>query len=181
MVNVHSQSLINGTPVPSITPAPSQQTPVSFTNDQIHALRAQIHAFKLISRGQTVPESVQYAIRVPNTAVADLENVLQGPDVASRIVDAAAKAAKGEPGTPTVTATILREGAIKPEEMDFPPLDSADYPKGPFFEANINSGIYPYNAYKHPFSHLMPFRHGSSALRNSSPTTNYPHHHASGS
>jgi len=162
MVNGHSQSLINGTTAaPSITPGPTPsqpfptaQTPVSFTNDQINALKAQIQAFKLITRGQTVPESVQHAIRVPNTAVADLEKVLQGPDIPSRIVDSAVKAAKGEPGTPAVTATILREGAIKPEEEDIPPLDSADYPKGPFFEDNVNSGIYPYNAYRHPFSHL---------------------------
>jgi ATP-dependent helicase STH1/SNF2 len=162
MVNGHSQSVINGTTAaPSITPGPvpsqpfpTSQTPVSFTNDQINALRAQIHAFKLISRGQTVPEHVQHAIRVPNNAVPDLEKVLQAPDVPSRIVDAAVKAAKGEPGTPAVTATILREGAVKPEEMDIPPLDSADFPKGPFFEDNVNSGIYPHNAYRHPFSHL---------------------------
>ena len=162
MLNGHSQSLINGTTAaPSITPgpAPSQpfpasQTPVSFTNDQISALRAQIHAFKLLSRGQTVPEHVQHAIRVPNSSVADLEKVVQGPDVPSRIVDAAVKATKGEPGTPAVTATVLREGAVKPEELDFPPLDSANHPKGPFFEDNVNSGIYPYNAYRHPFSHL---------------------------
>ena len=162
MANGHSQSLTNGTaaassitsgPVPS-QPFPTSQSPVSFTNDQINVLRAQIHAFKLISRGQTVPEHVQQAIRVPNTTVADLEKVLQGPDVPSRIVDAAVKVAKGEPGTAAIAATILREGAIKPEEMDLPLLDSPDYPRGPFFENNVNSGIFPYNAYKHPFSHL---------------------------
>jgi ATP-dependent helicase STH1/SNF2 len=69
-------------------------------------------------------------------------------------VDAAVKAAKGEPGTPAVAATILREGAVKPEEEDTLPVDSADYPKGPFFEDSVNSGIYPYNGYRHPFSHL---------------------------
>ena len=35
-----------------------------------------------------------------------------------------------------------------------PPLSSADQPKGPFFEDNVNSGIYPYNPYRHPFSRL---------------------------
>ena len=76
------------------------------------------------------------------------------PDVPSRIVDAGVKSAKGDPGTPAVAATILREGVVKLEDMDIPPLDSADHPKGPFFEDNVNSGIYPYNAYRHPFSHL---------------------------
>jgi len=94
------------------------------------------------------------AIRVPNSSVADLEKVLQGPDVPSRIVDAAVKAANGEPGSPAVTATILREGVVKPEELDFLPLDSANHLKGAFFEDNVNSRIYPYNAYRHPFSHL---------------------------
>ncbi len=99
---------------------------------------------------------MQHAIRVPNSSIADLEKVLQGPDVPSRIVDAAIKAAKGEPGTPVVTATILCEGAVKPEELDFPPLDSANHLKGAFFEDNVNSEIYPYNTYRHPFSHLKP-------------------------
>jgi ATP-dependent helicase STH1/SNF2 len=156
--------------LPSPGQAPSQQTPVSFTNDQIHALRAQIHAFNLISRGQTVSESVQHAIRVPNTAVADLEKD-----------DAAVKTAKGEPGTPTVTATMLREGAIKPQEMDFPPLDSADYPKGPSSRTTLTQG-FTLQCLQAPFlSPQTPFRHGSSAPWNSSPTPYHPHHHASGS
>ncbi|EJF55745.1 hypothetical protein BD309DRAFT_878334 [Dichomitus squalens] len=42
------------------------QTPVSFTPDQINAINAQTHAF--ISRGMSVPEPIQQAIRVPNQA-----------------------------------------------------------------------------------------------------------------
>jgi ATP-dependent helicase STH1/SNF2 len=153
----HSLLLINGaSPAPSITPGPTpgQQTPVPFTNDQIHALRAQIHAFKLISKGQTVPESVQRAIRVPNTAVADLEKVLQVPDVPSRIVDAAVKTAEGEPGTPTVTATILREGAINQRSWIFLLSTLPIIRRGPSSMTTLTHGFYPYNAYKHPFSHL---------------------------
>jgi len=48
--------------------------------------------------------------------------------------------------TPAVTTIIL----ANPEELDIPPLD---FPK-PFFEDNVNSGIYPYDAYRPPFSHL---------------------------
>ncbi|KAF9524663.1 SNF2-family ATP dependent chromatin remodeling factor snf21 [Crepidotus variabilis] len=157
------QSLTNGTiPTPASLASgsvptqvyPTSQTPVSFTNDQLNTLKAQIHAFKLISRGQPVPEHIQQSIRIPNTAVADLQKVLQGPDVQSKIVDAGVKTAKGEPGTPSMATAILREGTVKPEDLDIPPIDSADYPKGPFLEDNVNSGIYPYNAYRHPFSHL---------------------------
>jgi hypothetical protein len=117
-----------------------------------HCFPSELKSMHLnLSRGQTVPERIQQAIRVPNTAVANLEKVLQGPDVPSRIVDAAAK---GEPGTLAIAATILRKGAVKPEEVDILSLDSADFPTGPFFEDNVNSGIYPYNAYQQPFSHL---------------------------
>ncbi|KAJ7356438.1 P-loop containing nucleoside triphosphate hydrolase protein [Mycena albidolilacea] len=62
-------------------------TPVSFTPDQVNALRAQIHAFKLITRSVPVPENIQHAIRVP-------EKLLQGSNV---VVDNAVWEAKGEP------------------------------------------------------------------------------------
>ncbi|PPQ87407.1 hypothetical protein CVT26_015833, partial [Gymnopilus dilepis] len=49
-------------PVPRQLPLTSQ-TPVSFIPDQINALRAQIEAFKLVSRGAPIPEHLQQAIR----------------------------------------------------------------------------------------------------------------------
>ncbi|KAF8168355.1 SNF2-family ATP dependent chromatin remodeling factor snf21 [Crassisporium funariophilum] len=163
ITNGHAQPLTNGSagpssltsgPIPSQPFPPTSQTPVSFTSDQINALRAQIHAFKLITRGHSVPEHIQQAIRVPNTAIPDLERMLQGPDVPSRIVDAAVKVAKGEPGTPSLASAASGEEAVKAEEVESTPVNPADYPKGPFLEDNVNSGIYPYNAYRHPFSHL---------------------------
>jgi ATP-dependent helicase STH1/SNF2 len=155
IVNGHSTPLPNGSatlnvpsiasgPVPTQPYPPTTQTPVSFTGDQINALRAQIHAFKLISRGLPVPDAVQQAIRVPNNAIPELEKLLQGPDVSSRIVDNAVKIAKGESNV---------DEAVKAEDSDVV-INPADLPKGPFLEDDIKSGIYPYNAYRHPFSHL---------------------------
>lgn len=138
MSNGHAQ--LNGSSAP--VPPPTSQTPVSFSQDQISALRAQIHAFKLLTRGLPVPEHVQQAIRVPNNAIPELEKLLQPPDITSRIVDSAVKVAKGE----------AAEEALKVE--DEPSYNPADLPKGPFLEDDVNSGIYPYNAYRHPFSHL---------------------------
>ncbi|KAJ7171766.1 SNF2-family ATP dependent chromatin remodeling factor snf21 [Mycena crocata] len=130
---------INGTAPSAATSAPiPPSTPVSFTPDQINALRAQIHAFKLISRGLPVPDNIQQALRVPNNAVPELEKLLQGTDVNGRVVDNAVRATKGEP-----------VDDFKEED-----IDPADLPKGPFMEDDVNSGIYPYNAFKHPFSHL---------------------------
>ncbi|KII86364.1 hypothetical protein PLICRDRAFT_56081 [Plicaturopsis crispa FD-325 SS-3] len=129
---------ITSGPVPTPSQNPTSQTPVSFTPDQINALRAQIHAFKLISRGLPVPEPVQQAIRVPNAAIPDLEKLLQGHDVSARIVDSAVKSQRG------VSEAVE---SLKGEDLE-------NLPKGPFLEDDVNSGIYPYNAYRHPFSHL---------------------------
>lgn len=157
MLNGHSQQLTNGNltsvsagPVPQSFP-PTSQTPVSFTGDQINALRAQIHAFKLVSRGVPVPDYIQQAIRLPNNAIPDLEKTLNGPDVPSRVVDAAVKLAKGE-ADPLAIAAAPSADSLKPEDMDTAAVE--EHPRGDYLEDNVNSGIYPYNAYRHPFSHL---------------------------
>ncbi|KAG1832907.1 SNF2 family N-terminal domain-containing protein [Suillus subalutaceus] len=143
---------VNGHSAPQSVPAPPI-TPVSFTPDQISALRAQIMAYRLVTRGSPIPDHLQHAIRVPNTAVPDLENLLQGPDVPSRIVDSAAKIQKGQIAPPPPTETPVPVEVIKEEEHG-PPIDPADLPKGPFLEEAVDSGVYPYNAFKLPFSHL---------------------------
>ncbi|KAJ7857605.1 SNF2-family ATP dependent chromatin remodeling factor snf21 [Mycena leptocephala] len=89
----------NRRPSPTSTLSTSQ-TPVAFTPDQINALRAQMHAFKLISRGLLVPDNIQQALRVPD------------------------------------------------------PADGQD----------SESGIYPYNTYKHPFTHLERTTDGDPKL-----------------
>lgn len=149
MTNGHSvpngalpTSLTSG-PVPTAHPPPSQ-SPVSFSNDQISALKAQIQAFKYLKGNQPVPDHIQVAMKVPNSAIADLESTLQPPDTNGRIVDSAVKAVKGEP--------VVATAEVKEEE--FAPIDPSDLPKGPFLEDDTNSGIHPYNSYRHPFSHL---------------------------
>ncbi|KAJ3523667.1 hypothetical protein NM688_g8690 [Phlebia brevispora] len=155
----------NGTasPVPSTYPS-APQSPVSFTPDQINALRAQIHAFKLIQRGLPIPEQIQGAIRVPNQAVPELEKLLRGEDVNmnGRIVDNAVKVHKsvndGEQQSnqqpqPQQPSQKTGDAEIKVEEEHIE-VNPADLPKGPFLEDDVNSGIYPYNAFRHPLTHL---------------------------
>ncbi|KAF6765924.1 SNF2-family ATP dependent chromatin remodeling factor snf21 [Ephemerocybe angulata] len=146
------QSLTSG-PVPTQPIAVPTQTPQSFTNGQLDTLRNQIHAFKLLQRGQPVPEHLQQAIRVPSRAISDLEKTLQPPDVPSLIVDAAVKVAKHESSVPPTVAAVPAP-ADEPAKVEEPDVDPATLPKGPFLEDNVDSGIYPYNAYRHPFSHL---------------------------
>ncbi|TBU43114.1 SNF2 family N-terminal domain-containing protein [Dichomitus squalens] len=137
------------------------QTPVSFTPDQINALRAQIHAFKLISRGMPVPEPIQQAIRVPNQAIPDIQTLLHGADVNARVIDSAVKIHKSTNGTPVngvvehppvAEVTPAPPETIKEEEIEA--VDPEKLPKGPLLEEDVNSGIYPYNAYTHPFTFL---------------------------
>ncbi|KAF8624854.1 hypothetical protein AX15_005734 [Amanita polypyramis BW_CC] len=163
------QPVPNGTPPPQPYPT-SPQTPVSVSEHLVGPLRAQIQAYKLLARGSAVPEHLQQAMRVPNSAIHDLERALKGPDVQSRIVDAAVKASKddsfnhqvgmtGPTDTRASPATVPSSDAnVKSEEQQRIDLagaiNTADLPNGPFIEDNVNSGIYPYNAYRHPFTHL---------------------------
>jgi ATP-dependent helicase STH1/SNF2 len=99
------RAIANGAGSSTVALAPTStlstsQTPVAFTPDQINALRAQMHAFKLISRGLLVPDNIQQALRVPD------------------------------------------------------PADGQD----------SESGIYPYNTYKHPFTHLERTTDGDPKL-----------------
>ncbi|KAI8983220.1 SNF2 family N-terminal domain-containing protein [Trametes punicea] len=153
----NGNSLTSG-PVPQQPYPSTPQTPVSFTPDQVNALRAQIHAFKLITRGLPVPEPIQQAIRVPNQAVPDLQTLLHGPDVNARVVDRAVRIHKSASGTPVNGVEHPPAASVPPETMKDEEVeittDPEKIPKGPFLEDDVNSGIYPYNAYLHPFSHL---------------------------
>ena len=150
-------------------PPQSPHTPVSFTPDQINHLRTQIHAFKLLSRGVPIPESIQNVIRNPHHATPELERLLSSSDPTARIVDSVIKVQKStesagvdsSPGTGSAESTSAAGGAsptktaLKIEDSD---MDASQLPKGPFLEDQTNSGIYPYNAYVHPFSHFKSLK-----------------------
>ena len=128
------------------------------------ALRAQIMAFKLISRGTPLPEHLQHAIRPHSSAAADLDKALVPADVGSRIVDAAVKMQKGvvpsarSSATPAPsTQAPTTDPPVQDEETPAAPLPNispTDLPKGPFLEDDTSSGVYPYNAFRLPFTHL---------------------------
>ncbi|KAJ4485467.1 SNF2-family ATP dependent chromatin remodeling factor snf21 [Lentinula aciculospora] len=119
------------------------QAEVSFTPDQINVLRAQIHAFRLLSRGVPLPDGLHQAVQLNSTVIPELEKLLQPPDSSSRIVDSAVKVSK----TPDIIPKTEEQAVVLP-------INPADMPKGPFLEDDVNSGIYPYNSYRHPFSQL---------------------------
>ncbi|KAG6371548.1 SNF2-family ATP dependent chromatin remodeling factor snf21 [Boletus reticuloceps] len=151
---------------PSVTSGPvlaaplPPSTPISFTNDQMNALRAQIMAFKLISRGTPLPEHLQQSIKPHNSVAADLNRALAPVDVNTRIVDAAVKMQKGvvPPAfSPVAPVPPTTEQPAQDEETpaaSLPNISPVDLPKGPFPEGDTSSAVYPYNAFHLPFTHL---------------------------
>ena len=132
----------------------SPSSPVSFTEEQVAALRAQIQAFRHIQRGAPIPEHLQAALLPRNNAIANLEKSLQGPDVPARIVDAAVKV-NGATGEHHASTTLEApesddKSAVKTEEHE----TGMDVQTDSFLENDTKSPIYPYNAYTHPFTHL---------------------------
>ena len=172
LANGHGPAM-NGTAVPNANPLtsssipvhaypPSPQSPVTFTQEQINALRVQIHAFKLLKSGVPIPEKLQQALNLMNGAIADVEAITgtrcavancrcrrqdqRGVQRTTVIyIPAAPAATSNEVGSPKKVAVF------KSEEWEV----ALDLPAGPFLEDDVNSGIYPYNAYVHPFTHLI--------------------------
>ncbi|THH13199.1 hypothetical protein EW146_g6993 [Bondarzewia mesenterica] len=130
-------------------------TPISFTPDQINALRAQIHAFKLLQRGLPVPEPIQQVIRTPNQVITDLDKLLSGQDLTAKVVDNAVKVQKGPGEAPPIPVTVELP-VTGPEETTVKVEDAhaEDLATGPIVEEDANSSVYPYNAYVHPFTYL---------------------------
>lgn len=149
-----SPNPLAGPPTPGHAYPPSPQSPISFNPDQITALRIQIHAFKLISRGLPVPEHIQNALLPQHGAIQDLEKFLQGPDIPARIVDSAAKISKATSEQPDESRATPASAGDKPEVKAEEQDTDLDAPAGPFIEDDVNSGIYPYNAFTHPFTIL---------------------------
>jgi ATP-dependent helicase STH1/SNF2 len=112
-------------------------------------------AFKLISRGAPLPEHLLHSIRPLHSVAADLDKALAPADVSTRIVDAAVKIQKGvapptfsaPPSVPPTTEQPAQDGQT-------PAAPPTDLPKGPFLEDDTSSGVYPYNAFRLPFTHL---------------------------
>ncbi|KAI6127058.1 P-loop containing nucleoside triphosphate hydrolase protein [Pisolithus sp. B1] len=137
-----SQTIVLG-PGPSAPVPPT--SPVSSTPDQINAFRTQIQAFELISRGRPILEHLQHAIRLNNNVVLEHEKIVTPTGVATRIVDAAVKTQEG---------TDLQVKHQDIQSTPHPNVSPSDLPKGPFADDDPRLSIYPYNAFRMPFTHL---------------------------
>ncbi|KAG8931907.1 hypothetical protein FRC01_000597 [Tulasnella sp. 417] len=130
-----------GAPVPPFSPEPPAD-PVTFSQPQLDALRAQIHAFKLIQRGMPIPPEIRDAVHPADRSAAEIKQEVDGKTVPNRVVDSAVQIQKAE-----------EDGQ---NEHTGPKVA---FPKGPRLEENTESAIYPYNAYIHPLDHLKHRSH----------------------
>jgi ATP-dependent helicase STH1/SNF2 len=123
--------------------------------------------FKLLSRGVPIPESIQNVI--PHRATPELERLLSSSDPTARIVDSVIQVQKSAesagldsaPGTGPAESASTAGGASSTKtasKVEGTEADASELPKGPFLEDQTDSGIYPYNAYVHPFSHFKSLK-----------------------
>lgn len=75
------------------------------------------------------------------------------PDVPASLPTSTTATSSAPHLDPSAVVASTTDGP-KPEDTDVVLPITADMPKGPFIEDDAKSGIYPYNAYLHPFSHL---------------------------
>ena len=108
-------------------------------------------------------------IRNPHHTTPELERLLSSSDPTARIVDSVIKVQKSTesagvdsaPGAASAESASTAGGAsptkaaLKVEDSD---TDASELPKGPYLEDQTDSGIYPYNAYDHPFSHFKSLK-----------------------
>jgi ATP-dependent helicase STH1/SNF2 len=154
---VSPQSSLGSGSFPTNPPHPGPSTtPVSFTPEQINVLRAQIHAFKTLQRGQTVSAELQNIIRPPQSNNPELEKLLPA-QLAAKVVDNTVKVQKASsevPSTPAAPETpatpVNQDAAVELEGSS--QLD--DVSKAIGQDVDHDAPLYPYNAYLHPFTHL---------------------------
>ncbi|CEH13379.1 snf2-family atp dependent chromatin remodeling factor snf21 [Ceraceosorus bombacis] len=172
--SAQTSSPANGssTPVskPTVTAAPvtaphgaSQSTSV-FSKEQLDTLRAQIVAFKLISRNVPLPAHLHSALLDPNQAIDDIRGGL--PDLtaagdAGKVAEAgialhlaATNGSEEEKSKATTADETGEAGASQSAEVSRPTLPSDD----------PSSAVYPYNAYRLPFTYLQRPTTGSEDL-----------------
>ncbi|VDC02001.1 unnamed protein product [Peniophora sp. CBMAI 1063] len=124
----------NGPPAPGYNAPPS---PVTFTEEQMKTLRAQIAAFKRLSSGLPLPPALARVVQNPNTPIPDLNKLLSAQDPAARVVDAAVKLVK-------------ESAAAESDELRIEDAEGVEL----LAEDEGENALKPYNAYTHPFTHL---------------------------
>ncbi|KZS90363.1 hypothetical protein SISNIDRAFT_488568 [Sistotremastrum niveocremeum HHB9708] len=122
-------------PIPPNQYPPSPQSPVAFSSSQAETLRAQIAAFKHISRAMPIPDIIKQAALAPTFTLPEGE--LQNINGKTQSSHEDVKTGGTENGDAT-------EDAMKTDG------DDANVPRGPFLEDQRDSGFWPYNAFTHP-------------------------------
>lgn len=122
-------------------PAPSLAPSSNFTPAQMAALKTQIIAFRMLARNVPLPSQLRSALLDPNSAIDDIKAKLgesvENLGVTGKIVEAGVNAHMA-------AEEAKKELAAQIEEIPRPPSPQDD----------PSSEVYPYNAYRHPFTYL---------------------------
>lgn len=138
-VSQPSQSKLNGEV--NTDPAPSLAPSSNFTPAQMAALKTQIIAFRMLARNVPLPPQLRSALLDPNSAIDDIKAKLgesvESLGVTGKIVEAGVNAHMA-------AEEAKKENVAQAEEIPRPPSPQDD----------PSSELYPYNAYRHPFTYL---------------------------
>jgi ATP-dependent helicase STH1/SNF2 len=113
----------------------------TFSSAQLAALKTQIIAFKMLARNVALPAQLKAALLDPNSAIDEIKEQLEGQaedlGIAGKILEAG------------IDSHLAAEKAKSGGDNDARKVTRAASP-----EDNPQSAIYPYNAYRHPFTYL---------------------------
>ncbi|KAG8966745.1 hypothetical protein FRC03_011386 [Tulasnella sp. 419] len=156
------------TPLPPLSPDIPPE-PITFSENQLDALRAQIQAFKYLSRGLPVPQNVRDAVNPAEKSASDLKKEVDGvgKSVVAKVVDSAVNVHQA-----AVNGTDDKD---KENEKESGPKFTHPTTNGkPLLENDPSSKIFPYNAFVHPMDMLKPKPHPSKVLSHKQQTMLVP-------
>ncbi|MCO5568663.1 hypothetical protein L7F22_022362 [Adiantum nelumboides] len=120
----------------------------TFTSEQLSSLKTQIIAFKLLARNKPIPDHIRSALLNPDKAIDDIKSQL---DADAEALGAAGKVAQaGYDSHRAAEAMKDRTGSGQGKATG--PGEDIPRPSSPKEDPTIS--IYPYNAFRHPFTYL---------------------------
>lgn len=143
------------TPVRTATPLSSQpggSDGAAFTPDQLSALKAQIMAYKLISRNVPLPPDIKNAVLGREVAMGELQNSMAPLKELGDTGKVAAAALSVHSAAESADAAARSDAATKKVLRPPSPTHNPDSP------------IFPYNAFAQPWSYLQKPGLGSEYL-----------------
>lgn len=119
--------------------------PTSFTSEQMSALKAQVVAFRMLARNHPLPEQLRATLLNPNGAIDDIKaqlgDTVEDLGIVGRIAEAGVNS--------HLAAQEVKKASGSSSTIQKPEISRPQSPKD-----DPASEVYPFNAFRHPFSYL---------------------------